>query len=122
MNYQKQLKNILRSSGNNSLTGFALISGLAAGAALAILLAPKSGRELRKDVTDHLEELSDDIQNLIVSVRSRFTAAGELAQEAIEDNTPAYVSQSIQKKPKSAIKELIHEAHIHAASEEKESQ
>lgn len=118
MNYEKKLKNIFASSGNNALTGFALVSGLAVGAALAILLAPKSGRNLRRGISDSLGEMSDDIRDLAKIVKNSFLSKEQVNEQLQpeEDHTPDYVSHESKKKPKSAIKELIHEAHVHAST------
>lgn len=48
MNYRKIIQNALQPQQDHSLTAFALLAGLAAGAAIAVLFAPKSGRESRK--------------------------------------------------------------------------
>lgn len=48
MNHRKLIKSILNSQQDNSLSAFALLAGLAAGAAIAVLFAPRSGRESRK--------------------------------------------------------------------------
>jgi len=70
MNYQKIIKSALMKQRDDSLTAFALIAGLAAGAAIAVLFAPRSGRDSRKllaeklnlkAVPPHPHELEDHI-------------------------------------------------------------
>jgi hypothetical protein len=53
-------------------TGLAFVAGLAAGAGIALLLAPKSGREVRQDISNRAQELSGRIG----------ATASELAAEA----------------------------------------
>lgn len=45
MNYKNLYKNAIPTRTDNNLYVFALLSGLAAGTAIALLLAPRSGRE-----------------------------------------------------------------------------
>jgi gas vesicle protein len=117
MKYERKLKSILRGGPDNTaLVGFALVSGLAIGAALAVLLAPKSGRNLRKGVSDFTGQLTDDISDLFVTLKSRFASEEPEAQDQNEDHTPAYVSPAVHKKPKSDIREIIHEAHEAASN------
>lgn len=54
MNYQKIIKKIMKQQRDHSLTTFALITGLAAGAAIAVLFAPRSGRASRKLLAEKL--------------------------------------------------------------------
>jgi hypothetical protein len=53
-------------------TGLAFVAGLAAGAGIALLLAPKSGREMRQDLSNRASELTSRIG----------ASANELATEA----------------------------------------
>jgi hypothetical protein len=53
-------------------TGLAFVAGLAAGAGIALLLAPKSGREMRQDLSSRASELTNRIG----------ASANELANEA----------------------------------------
>jgi hypothetical protein len=52
-------------------TGLAFVAGLAAGAGLALLLAPKSGREIREEISSKASELTGRLS----------TAASEVADE-----------------------------------------
>jgi gas vesicle protein len=54
MNHSKLIKSILHTQQDNSLSAFALLAGLAAGAAVAVLFAPRSGRESRKLLVEKL--------------------------------------------------------------------
>jgi gas vesicle protein len=54
-------KNIMK-SGNSFLTG--LLTGAAIGGALALLYAPKSGKETREQIKRKFEELENELENL----------------------------------------------------------
>lgn len=47
MNYRKLIKSVIYGQQDNKLSAFAVVAGLAAGAAIAVLFAPRSGRESR---------------------------------------------------------------------------
>lgn len=77
MNYKKIIKGLVQTQQDHSLTAFALFAGLAAGAAIAVLFAPKSGRESRKLLAEKLnlaqkanhhepgDQLFDDLRETI---------------------------------------------------------
>jgi len=94
MKYEKLMANIFaRNSKNNTTVAIAVIAGLAVGAVLGVLFAPESGADVRK------------------SVRNRITGSDHPEQSFAEhEEEPA--THSTAKRPKSDIKELIHEAHI----------
>jgi gas vesicle protein len=56
-----------------------LLAGGAVGAVLALLYAPKSGRELRKDLSQGAEELLDEAEGAVSAARSR---ASEIVSDA----------------------------------------
>ena len=56
-----------------------LLAGGAVGAIVALLYAPKSGRELRADIKDRSDEFRDDAEEYLSHVR---TKAGDLVSEA----------------------------------------
>jgi gas vesicle protein len=68
MNHKKFIERTLQTRQDNGLTIFAILAGIAAGAAIAVLFAPKSGRESRKILAeklnfpqhDHRHELEDE--------------------------------------------------------------
>lgn len=56
-----------------------LLAGGAVGAIVALLYAPKSGRELRADIKERADEFRDDADEYLTTVR---TKAGDLVSEA----------------------------------------
>jgi gas vesicle protein len=56
-----------------------LLAGGAVGAIVALLYAPKSGRELRADLKERADEFRDDADEYLTAMR---TKAGELVSEA----------------------------------------
>jgi gas vesicle protein len=56
----------------------AVVGGLL-GAMAALLLAPKSGRELRKDIADGYETISDKTQQIASTVSDKTTAIAKTA-------------------------------------------
>jgi gas vesicle protein len=51
----------------------AIVGGLV-GAGLALLLAPKSGTELRQDITDYADQVQTEIRQAAVSKRQELEA------------------------------------------------
>ena len=51
-------------SAKNSTFLIGLVAAAAAGAALGLLMAPKKGTETRKDISDKINELSDQLRQL----------------------------------------------------------
>ncbi|RAJ19812.1 YtxH domain-containing protein [Pedobacter cryoconitis] len=54
MSYKKLIKSVIHAHQDNSLSAFALVAGLAAGAAIAVLFAPRSGSKSRKLLLEKL--------------------------------------------------------------------
>lgn len=112
MNYRKQLKKLTMASGNNTgMVGFALIGGLAVGAALAVLFAPKKGKALRDGISDTGKQFGGTLAELLDSLKAKFSGADLAAAEQEEQGQQADHIAAPVKKPKSDIKELIREAH-----------
>jgi hypothetical protein len=59
-------------------TALAFVAGLAAGAGVALLLAPKSGREVRQDISNRASELTSKASELTGRLAS---SANELATD-----------------------------------------
>lgn len=60
----------------------AFVAGLAAGAALGILLAPKSGKETRDSIRDRARGAKDDLDDLIDEGREKWKEARGKAADA----------------------------------------
>jgi gas vesicle protein len=54
MNYRKMIQDAIQTRQDHNLSTFAFLAGLAAGAAIAVLFAPNSGRESRKLLAEKL--------------------------------------------------------------------
>ena len=94
MNYKKLVADTFRiRSNNNSQIAAAVLIGVAVGAALSVLFAPKSGDDIRSRIANRFRSQVDDLTE---------------EEEYVE---PDYVKHPAPKKPKSDIKDLIHEAH-----------
>ena len=94
MKYEKLMANIFaQNSQNRNLVSIAVITGLAVGAVLGVLFAPESGDDVRK------------------SMRNRIMGS-EPSEQSLAENEEQRPIPSTTKKPKSDIKELIHEAHV----------
>lgn len=77
---------------NNSEKGIlAFLAGLATGATLGILFAPRSGEETRKIITDKADEYSDQakqqVDEMIKAGKKEILKAQKKAMEAVEEVT-----------------------------------
>ncbi len=66
------------------LTKGLLVGGIL-GAAAALLLAPKSGRELRADLTNHYMDAQEKTKNAVAMVRDKAKAVVRQTEEKIVD-------------------------------------
>lgn len=63
-------------------TALAFVAGAAAGAGIALLLAPKSGRETRQDLSNKATELTNRLTSTANELTSKLTSsANELVQD-----------------------------------------
>ncbi|MDL1893237.1 YtxH domain-containing protein [Sphingobacteriales bacterium CHB3] len=80
---------------------FGLLAGSAIGAMLALLYAPKSGRELRADIKAKTDELIDDAEGMVERARTKIP---EIASEAKKR------SERVISDAKSQADTLMHDA------------
>ena len=71
------------------------------GAGIALLLSPKSGRELRKDIKDIASDTRDKIATTVEKGKELYVEGTEAVKHAIEAGKTAYVSE-IEKHRKAA--------------------
>lgn len=70
---------------NNLFKGAALfIGGAAVGAAVALLLTPKTGEEVRKEIADLAQDLKKSAQDYCEQVKQELTQQVEAVAEAAE--------------------------------------
>ena len=77
-----------------------LVGGVV-GAGIALLLAPKSGRELRKDIKDVASDTRDKIAMTVEKGKELYIEGTEAVKNAIEAGKTAYVSE-MEKHRKAA--------------------
>jgi gas vesicle protein len=93
-------------------TAIALLAGVAAGAALGLLLAPRSGKETREALLNKGEELQEDLGARIESARKEWNKAkGKLADAAsmTKDEVSDFIHYMF-KEGKSAAGRVAREA------------
>ena len=77
------------------------VAGGLIGAGVALLLAPKSGKELRKDIKDIASDTRDKIATTVEKGKGLYVEGTEAVKHAIEAGKTAYVSE-IEKHRKAA--------------------
>jgi gas vesicle protein len=77
------------------------LAGGLVGAGIALLLAPKSGRELRKDITDIAASTEDKIIAAIAKGKGLYGDSTAAVKNAIEAGKIAYV-EAMEKHRKAA--------------------
>ncbi|HKG05612.1 MAG TPA: YtxH domain-containing protein [Pedobacter sp.] len=93
MKTRKLIDTLLSGGSSRTPAIAALIGGLAAGAVIGILLAPKSGKAAREKIVDALTGLFGN------------------NSQSEEQEPPVQTHHQPKKRPKSDIGELIHHAH-----------
>ncbi len=78
-----------------------LLTGGAIGAIVALLYAPKSGKELRADIREKAGDLMDDAEKALTEAKSR---AGEIMSEA------KHRSETLISEAKQKAETLLHDA------------
>ncbi|MGQ9630406.1 MAG: YtxH domain-containing protein [bacterium] len=67
----------------------AFLVGLAVGAGLALLFAPRSGRETQERIKESIEDLRSEMEKLLKQGREFFEAKREELLEAVESGREA---------------------------------
>ncbi|MEQ7801819.1 YtxH domain-containing protein [Pedobacter sp. ASV1-7] len=112
MNYRKQFNKILSGKNDNSaIVGFALIGGIAIGAALSVLFAPKKGTELREEITEGGRRLCGTLMELADGLKTKLSHEKNPLDDSYDDDEPIADGNTPAKKPKSDIGEFIQQAH-----------
>lgn len=111
MKYKKIIESFLSkgTSNNNAQVAVALVAGLAAGAVISILFAPQKGSDVRNGIAGKAKNLGDCVKDSFASLRTRLM--GNEQEEAIQTPEIPHFTHTATKRPKSAIKTLISEAH-----------
>lgn len=119
MNYKKLMSKIFDQRSDNSTLAFA-IAGLAAGAVVAVLFAPKSGKDMRRRITDSVMGLGQGAKDFYASLRSKINGerVESIRNGALQDQENDHGNHTVVKKPKSDIKKLVHGAHANGAHTE----
>lgn len=98
-------------NGKDFLLG-AVVGGLL-GAATALLLAPKSGRELRSDLNDQYQNISEKTQKIATDVSDKTQKiAGEVSEK----------SQEIVGKAKEVVNTVTNELKARKEAKQEEAQ
>jgi gas vesicle protein len=96
-------------SGKRKEVLFGAIVGCVLGAVSALLLAPKSGRELRADIANQYQNLSEHSQQLAQSIGTQTGSFVEKAKEAAHGITfwKADSQHSVEESNMAAEDELV---------------
>ncbi|WKZ23955.1 MAG: YtxH domain-containing protein [Candidatus Dojkabacteria bacterium] len=90
-------------SGKSFVKG--LLAGAAVGAAVGLLTAPKSGKELRKDLADYAKKMSKDVEKMLAKAK---TVSKETYAKAVEEVTAMYAKvKSFDKADMDALKKKL---------------
>jgi gas vesicle protein len=81
------------------------VAGAAMGAGLALLYAPKSGREMREDIADLTEDAVDRIKEYAKDAQEKIKSAVEEGKDAFEDKKS--VLSSAIEAGRDAMKKVI---------------
>jgi len=111
MKLNKMIKNAISGGAvDNNKVAIAVVAGLAVGAALAVLFAPAKGDDIRRSIDDQRRGLGGKINDTFASLKRRILNEDEVLTQQMEAPKVAH-HHTQAKKPKSDIKELIHETH-----------
>lgn len=109
-----------RSTTDSVLPAIGIFSaGLAVGAVLGLIFAPKKGEELREDITDQMDHLKDQMDHLTVKTRRQyeeFLLRGEELLLSAKNRLPTRddldeAARKVEHKAKHAADEVDEVAH-----------
>jgi gas vesicle protein len=86
------------SEGRGSTEVMTFIAGAIVGAAAALLLAPYSGNETRRKLSETARRLQDNAKSTLHDVRERFDHTKEDVREAVAEGRDAYARSSRSHK------------------------
>jgi gas vesicle protein len=75
---------VAESKGNAGTAVTFLMIGIGAGALIALLLAPKTGKQMRKELRRRIDDARDSIEDWSDDARDRIQDAKEKLQDAVE--------------------------------------
>ncbi|RYG06570.1 MAG: YtxH domain-containing protein [Chitinophagaceae bacterium] len=112
MNYGKLMNKLIsrRSHQDNTKIVIALVAGVAVGAVLSILLAPKKGSVTRKDIASRARNVGGNLRDSYASLKNKVMGVREEEAEAVAPEVPHF-THTVTKRRKSDIKSIIADAH-----------
>ncbi len=111
MKYGKLISKLTKKSDNSGYVAVALVAGLAAGAILSLLFAPESGAETRKIIGDKAKDLANTTKDKYKTVKNKVTGRELDLEDEVAPEIPNFVN-TVPKKRKSDIADIVHEAHV----------
>ena len=116
MKLNKIIKKVIHQESNNpAKIAVAVVAGLAVGAALAVIFAPEKGSDVRGTISDSGKRFSDKLLEGYSSIKDKLKGIENEEESMLE---PSDATRVTAKKPKSDIKEIIHQSHVDASHTE----
>lgn len=117
MKYGKLISKLTKKSDNSGYVAVAIVAGLAAGAILSLLFAPESGAGTRKLISGKAKELCDNSKENYITLKNKILGNTIELEDEVAPEIPHFVN-SVPKKRKSDIADIIHEAHAQKQTSE----
>ena len=111
MKYAKLISKLTKKSDNSGYVAVAMVAGLAAGAILSLLFAPESGAGTRKLIGDKAKDLCNNSKEKYTALKNKITGANLELEDEVAPEIPHFVN-TVPKKRKSDIADIVHEAHV----------
>ena len=115
MKYGKLIKRLTKKSDNSGYIAVALVAGLATGAVLSLLFAPEKGAETRKLIGEKAKGLLNNTKDKYASLKDRIIGAHSELEDEVAPEIP-HIVNTVPKKRKTDISDIIHEAHVQQQS------